>query len=134
MAKAEAKVTREKLIKLLNEALQGEGKTVKLDFCRTEKSKLQVYLQLELTNTMISGFSTSSGGDRPSEGRRERLLLRRQRELGPVQRLQNQLCERHQRVRDLLLQRHERRVVRLRSLQPVVDRSACRDRSNPVSI
>ena len=54
-------------VKLVNEALQGEGKTVKFDFCRTEKSKLQVYLQLELTNTMISGFSTSSGGDRPSE-------------------------------------------------------------------
>ena len=54
-------------VKLVNEALQGEGKTVKFDFCRTEKSKLQVYLQLTLTNTMVSGFSTSSGGDRPSE-------------------------------------------------------------------
>lgn len=54
-------------VKLLNEALQGEGKTVKFDFCRTEKSKLQVYLQLTLTNAMVSGFSTSSGGDRPTE-------------------------------------------------------------------
>src|SRR5689334_2130690 len=42
---------------LLNAALQGEGKTVKFDFCRTEKGQLQVYLQLELTNTMISGYS-----------------------------------------------------------------------------
>ncbi len=54
-------------VKLVNEALQGEGKLVKFDFCRTEKSKLQTYLQLTLTNTMVSGFSTSSGGDRPSE-------------------------------------------------------------------
>jgi type VI secretion system secreted protein Hcp len=54
-------------VKLLDEAYQGEGKTVKFDFCRTEKSKLQVYLQVTLTNTMISGFSMSSGGDRPSE-------------------------------------------------------------------
>lgn len=54
-------------VKLLDAAYQGEGKLVKIDFCRTDKSKLQVYLQMTLTNTMISGFSMSSGGDRPSE-------------------------------------------------------------------
>jgi type VI secretion system secreted protein Hcp len=52
---------------LLNESLQGEGKTVKIDFCRTNKDKMDVYITFELTNTMISGFSASSGGDRPTE-------------------------------------------------------------------
>jgi type VI secretion system secreted protein Hcp len=53
--------------KLLNEALQGEGQTVKIDFCKTDKGKLEPYLQLILTNTLISGHSFSSGGDRPQE-------------------------------------------------------------------
>ena len=53
--------------KVLNEALQGEGQTVIIDFCRTDKGKLQVYLTYTLTNTMISSYSLSSGGDRPSE-------------------------------------------------------------------
>jgi len=53
--------------KLLNEALQGEGQTVKIDFCKTDKGKLEAYLQLTLTNCLISGHSFSSGGDRPTE-------------------------------------------------------------------
>lgn len=53
--------------KLLNEALQGEGKTVLIDFCKTDKGKLEVYTTYTLTNCMISGYSVSSGGDRPSE-------------------------------------------------------------------
>lgn len=53
--------------KLLNEALQGEGKTVKIDFCRTNKDKLDVFLKYELSETMVSGFSLSSGGERPTE-------------------------------------------------------------------
>lgn len=53
--------------KLLNEALQGEGKTVIIDLCKTDKGKLVVYATYTLTNTMISGYSVSSGGDRPSE-------------------------------------------------------------------
>jgi type VI secretion system secreted protein Hcp len=53
--------------KVLNEALQGEGKTVLIDFTKTEKGKLVVYMTYTLTNTMISGYSISSGGDRPSE-------------------------------------------------------------------
>jgi len=53
--------------KLLTEALQGEGKTVIIDFCKTEKGKLVVYMTYTLTNTMISGYSLSSGGDLPSE-------------------------------------------------------------------
>jgi type VI secretion system secreted protein Hcp len=53
--------------KLLNEALQGEGVTVEVDFCKTDKGVLEVYLKVTLTNTLISGYSCSSGGDRPSE-------------------------------------------------------------------
>jgi len=54
-------------VPLITEALQGEGKTVIIDFTKTDKGKLEVYLTYTLTDTMISGFSTSSGGDRPSE-------------------------------------------------------------------
>jgi len=52
---------------LLNEALQGEGVDVTIDFCKTDKGNLQVYLNYVLNNTMISGYSISSGGDRPQE-------------------------------------------------------------------
>jgi type VI secretion system secreted protein Hcp len=54
-------------VKLLDEALQGEGKTVIIDFAKTDKGKLEVYLTYTLTNCMVSGYSVSSGGDRPSE-------------------------------------------------------------------
>jgi type VI secretion system secreted protein Hcp len=53
--------------KVLNEAYQGEGQKVQIDFCKTDKGKLEVYLTLNLENTMISGYSVSSGGDRPTE-------------------------------------------------------------------
>jgi len=55
--------------KLLNEALQGEGKTVIIDFCRNAPGKagLQVYQTYTLTNCMISGHSFSSSGEMPSE-------------------------------------------------------------------
>jgi type VI secretion system secreted protein Hcp len=52
---------------LCQEAVVGkEGKTVKIDFCRTDKEGA-AYLQVILTNTLISGYSTSSGGDAPTE-------------------------------------------------------------------
>src|SRR5271166_2136020 len=54
-------------IKLLDEALEGEGKDVTIDFCKTDKGNLSVYLSYTLNNTMISGYSLSSGGDRPQE-------------------------------------------------------------------
>ena len=54
-------------VKLLNEALEGEGQDVTIDFCKTDKGKLNVYLSYTLNNTLISGYSTSSGGDRPME-------------------------------------------------------------------
>lgn len=53
--------------KLLNEALQGEGVKVVIDFCKTDKSKLEVYMTYTLTDSMVSGYSLSSGGDRPTE-------------------------------------------------------------------
>ena len=53
--------------KLLDEALQGEGKKVTIHFCKTDKGKLETYMQYVLENTMISGYSLSSGGDRPQE-------------------------------------------------------------------
>nr|WP_321983227.1 type VI secretion system tube protein Hcp [uncultured Lichenicoccus sp.] len=57
-------------IKLLQEALIGTGAadaaTVQIDFTRTDKTQ-SVYETLTLSNVIISGYSTSSGGDRPSE-------------------------------------------------------------------
>jgi type VI secretion system secreted protein Hcp len=59
-------------IALLNEALQGEGKDVTIDFTKTDSGGgTQVYLSYTLNNTMISGYSISgAGGDsanRPQE-------------------------------------------------------------------
>ena len=53
--------------KLLDEALHGEGKAVQIDFCKTDKGKLETYMAYKLTDVMVSGYSISSGGDRPSE-------------------------------------------------------------------
>ena len=53
--------------KLLTEAYKGEGVKVVIDFVKTEKDQLQKFLTYELEDAMISGYSTSSGGDRPSE-------------------------------------------------------------------
>ena len=52
---------------LMREALWGEGKQVTIHICKTEKDSFQVYQEYILTGTMISGFSMSSGGDRPTE-------------------------------------------------------------------
>ena len=52
---------------LLTEAFQGDGVNAQIDFLRTNKDQMDVYMTIELVNVMISGFSTSSGGDRPSE-------------------------------------------------------------------
>lgn len=54
-------------VNLLNEALQGDGQDVTIDFAKTDKGNLSVYLSFTLNNTMISGYSLSSGGDRPQE-------------------------------------------------------------------
>jgi type VI secretion system secreted protein Hcp len=52
---------------LLTAALQGEGVTVIIDFVKTSQGQLVKFMEYTLTNTMISGWSTSSGGDRPNE-------------------------------------------------------------------
>ena len=51
----------------LEEALWGEGQAVTIDFVKTDKDKLEVYAQYVLTDCMVSGYSVSSGGDRPTE-------------------------------------------------------------------
>jgi type VI secretion system secreted protein Hcp len=52
---------------LFQEALQGEGVQVDLHFVRTSAGTLEVFYEVTLTNTLVSGFSQSSGGDNPSE-------------------------------------------------------------------
>lgn len=51
---------------LFTEACTGEGKLVTIDFCKTG-AEVEQYMQYELENCMISGYSVSSGGDRPME-------------------------------------------------------------------
>lgn len=43
-----------------------KGEEVTIHFCRTDKEGAE-YLELKLYNTLLSGFSMSSGGDAPSE-------------------------------------------------------------------
>lgn len=52
---------------IFSEACIGSGKTVKVHMCTTQKQKLETYMEYTLEDTMISGYSVSSGGDRPSE-------------------------------------------------------------------
>ncbi len=61
------KMTDAASVNLFKASLFGEGKTVKIDFCKTDKDKFEPYLQLELENTLVSSYSQSSGGDRPME-------------------------------------------------------------------
>lgn len=51
----------------LEESLYGEGQAVTIDFCKTDKGKLEVYASYTLEDCMVSGYSVNSGGDRPSE-------------------------------------------------------------------
>ena len=51
---------------LFTEACTGTGKTVTIDFCKSGAA-VEEYMQYELENCMISGYSVSSGGDRPTE-------------------------------------------------------------------
>lgn len=54
---------------LFQEALQGKGdKVVKFDFVKSGTGdKLETYLKFQLDDVMVSGYSISSGGDRPTE-------------------------------------------------------------------
>ena len=51
----------------MEESLYGEGQDVTIDFCKTDKGALEVYASYTLTDCMVSGYSVSSGGDRPQE-------------------------------------------------------------------
>ena len=52
----------------LKEAIGGEGVEVKIDITRTDgPGTHQAFQKYILTGTMVSGYSVSSGGDRPSE-------------------------------------------------------------------
>lgn len=52
----------------LKEAVGGKGEDVKIDITRTDNSGKHVAFQKYiLTECMMSGYSISSGGDRPSE-------------------------------------------------------------------
>jgi type VI secretion system secreted protein Hcp len=67
---SEITVTKENDIasgKLMQEALSGHGQTVQIDFTRTFKDSQEIYLTIILTNTIISGYSHSSSGERPIE-------------------------------------------------------------------
>jgi type VI secretion system secreted protein Hcp len=52
---------------LCQEALVGKAVTAIIEMTETGTDKLETYLTLTLTNALISGYSFSSGGDRPSE-------------------------------------------------------------------
>jgi len=55
---------------LLQEALVGKaasGGTTKIHLVQTGEKQLNTYLEIIMTNAMISAYSMSSGGDRPSE-------------------------------------------------------------------
>ena len=52
---------------LFQEATVGKASKVTIDFCTTGADKIETYLQYILENCMVSGYSISSGGDRPSE-------------------------------------------------------------------
>jgi type VI secretion system secreted protein Hcp len=52
--------------KLFEQACVGTSKLVKIDLVQTGE-QLDTYMSYELENSLISGYSVSSGGDRPSE-------------------------------------------------------------------
>ncbi|MGH2448624.1 MAG: type VI secretion system tube protein Hcp [Chloroflexota bacterium] len=54
--------------KLLEDALGGEMNTkAEIAVCTTGKNEVKEFLRYTLTNTGLSGYSVTSGGDRPSE-------------------------------------------------------------------
>ncbi|MBM3982798.1 MAG: type VI secretion system tube protein Hcp [Planctomycetes bacterium] len=51
----------------MQEALIGKGIPATIHFVRTADRELQTYIEYKLENCIISGYSVSSGGDRPTE-------------------------------------------------------------------
>jgi len=55
---------------LFRESLHGEGKKVKIDFCKTDKDKFEAYMTVELENVMVSSYNVSgAGGTDTTHGR-----------------------------------------------------------------
>ena len=52
---------------IFTEACVGKAKLVKIDLCTVGTDQIDTYMSYELEDCMISGYSVSSGGDRPSE-------------------------------------------------------------------
>jgi len=52
---------------IFTEACVGKGKLVKIDLCTVGSDQIDTYMSYELEDCMISGYSVSTGGDRPSE-------------------------------------------------------------------
>jgi type VI secretion system secreted protein Hcp len=57
----------ESSVYLFQEACKGLATDCEIHLTTVQKDTLQPYLQFKLTDCLISGFSTSSGGDRPTE-------------------------------------------------------------------
>jgi type VI secretion system secreted protein Hcp len=54
-------------LKLAKEALVGKAVTANIELVETGENQLETFLTINLTNCLISGYSYSSGGGRPSE-------------------------------------------------------------------
>lgn len=52
---------------IFTEACVGKAKKVDIHLCTTGTEKIDTYMEYTLEDCMVSGYSVSSGGDRPSE-------------------------------------------------------------------
>lgn len=52
---------------IFTEACVGKGKKVKIDLCTVGTDQINTYMEYELEDCMVSGYSVSTGGDRPTE-------------------------------------------------------------------
>lgn len=52
---------------IFTEACVGKSKKVEIHLCTTGTEKLQTYMEYTLEDCMVSGYSVSTGGDRPNE-------------------------------------------------------------------
>ena len=62
------KVSDKSTANIIREALWGEGKKVKIDFCKTDKDKFEPFMQIELENALISSYNCAGHGG-PSSSR-----------------------------------------------------------------
>lgn len=53
--------------KIFTEVCTGKSILVEIHLVKTDADQLQSYLEYKLENCLLSGYSISSGGDRPSE-------------------------------------------------------------------